>query len=93
MQHELKGNKQTVVSERLVKRKYDYRWVTSKKTVYTCVSGFGLPQLSAMKPHTLDRSQLPVESIYGGSDISDISLLLRSEDYQSKEVERMCYGD
>ena len=66
MQHELKGNKQTVVSERLVKMKYDYRWITSKKTVYTCVSGFGLPQLSAMKPYMLDRSQLPVESIYGG---------------------------
>ena len=41
--HKLKGDKKTIVSKKWTKRKFDYGWVTSKKTVYTCMSGFGLP--------------------------------------------------
>ena len=41
--HKLKEDKKTIVAKKWTKRKFDYGWLTSKKTVYTCMSGFGLP--------------------------------------------------
>ena len=48
------------------------------------MSGFGLPQLLTEKSHTLDNSQSPVRSNKGGSDISEISFTLRSEEKTEK---------
>ena len=82
--HKLKGDKRTVTSKKWAKKKFGYGWVTSKQIVYTCSSGLGLPKLPENQ-RLSDGSQLPVQNIEGGSDISNTSFNLRSEVCQSKD--------
>ena len=86
--HKLKGERKVVTSKKRAQKKFGFGFVTSKKTIYTCLAGLGLTRLPATDSAIPDGSQSPVQANQVGSETFENSFYKRSEDNQSEVAER-----
>ena len=79
-----------ISTKKWAKKKFGFGYVTSKKTIYTCLAGLGLTQLPTTDSAIPDGSQSPVLENQVGSEIFEvfeISSFERSEDNQREVAE------
>ena len=86
--HKLKGERKVITTKKWARKKFGFGYVTSKKTIYTCLAGLESPQLSTTNSAISDGSQSPVHANQVGSENFEIFFHKRSEDNQREVAER-----